>query len=188
MIDLLDFPSEILGPILKKSEYDLIWRDIAVHYANFYENFRKIYPITITKRKDLTYFKENFSFSFIFLKVINFLPNTLEGVTSLELEDQDPFGDEGVKSIVLMLENNTSLTSLNLWGNSIGDEGVMELAKVLQNNTTLTSLNLGYNSIHSNGFQTLADLLRINTTLKILDIEWNSCEIPEGLILWSLKS
>jgi len=41
-----------------------------------------------------------------------------------------------------MLETNTSLKELTLSKNDVGDEGAKSIAEVLQNNTSLTSLDL----------------------------------------------
>jgi len=47
---------------------------------------------------------------------------------------------------------NTSITSLNLWGNNTGDAGVGQLA----GNTSITSLNLSHDEIGAAGAQALA--------------------------------
>ena len=68
-------------------------------------------------------------------------------------------GDEGAQSLSSVLQQNTSITSLNLSGNShlkliidfylvnkIGDEGAQSLSSFLQQNTSITSLDLSSNS------------------------------------------
>ena len=59
-------------------------------------------------------------------------------------------GDEGAKEIAKLLENNKTLTDLDLRGtfllfilvNNIRVQGAKEIAKSLETNRTLTSLNL----------------------------------------------
>jgi hypothetical protein len=65
---------------------------------------------------------------------------------------------------------NTTLTKLNLWGNSIGGAGAASLAGAPGANTTLTELNLERNTIGDAGAASVADALGANTTLAKLDL------------------
>ena len=48
------------------------------------------------------------------------------------------------ENLILRIKNNdTSLTSINLWGNDIGAEGAKAIAEALKSNTSLTSIDLG---------------------------------------------
>ncbi len=69
---------------------------------------------------------------------------------------------------------NTTLTELNLKGNSLGEGGGQTIAAALRENHTLTELNLGYNSLGEGGGQAIAAALRVNTTLTDLNLEHNS--------------
>ena len=73
-------------------------------------------------------------------------------------------------TLFLALKVNTSLTSLNLDGNSIGDEGANSLSEALRVNTSLTSLDLRDNSIGDEGAHSLSEALRVNTSLTSLDL------------------
>ncbi|KAG0025896.1 hypothetical protein BGZ82_009786 [Podila clonocystis] len=77
------------------------------------------------------------------------------------------------------LKTNTTLTNLDLWGNSIGDNGAQSLAEALKNNSTLTTLDLWRNSIGDNGALALAELLERNSSLTTLSLGYNSIG-PKG--------
>jgi Ran GTPase-activating protein (RanGAP) involved in mRNA processing and transport len=75
------------------------------------------------------------------------------------------------KTLLEKIRNNdTTLTSLNLYGNQIGDAGAKDLSNALKHNTTLTSLDLGNNLIGAAGAKDLSDVLKHNTTLLSLDL------------------
>lgn len=54
-------------------------------------------------------------------------------------------GDRGARAIGRMLQSNTMLKQLYLWGNNIGDDGVMVLAAGLRKNSALEELYLNDN-------------------------------------------
>eukprot|EP01033_Poteriospumella_lacustris_P016510 gene16510-11807_t len=98
-------------------------------------------------------------------------------LTTLDLSGH-PFGRHinaaGVTVVASMLRVNTTLTTLNLNGNSIGAVGVTEVASALEANTTLTTLHLSNNFIGATGApEATSLLLRGNTTLKTLDLSGN---------------
>ncbi len=74
----------------------------------------------------------------------------------------------------LILEN-TTLTSLDISGNSIDSRGVISLTEVLKKNNTLQSLNLSENPIGEEGGLALAELLKTNTSIKKLYL--NNCDL-----------
>lgn len=76
--------------------------------------------------------------------------------------------------------NNSSLASLNLWGNQIGDEGTVELASSLRYNSALTELNLGYNNFYLEGTEAIAEALKDNKALMRLDLPNN--HLTDGII------
>lgn len=71
------------------------------------------------------------------------------------------------------LQENRTLTSLNLESNHIKDESIEVLAKALAVNGTLTSLNLKDNESGNVGAIALADALKVNRTLTSLNLERN---------------
>ena len=77
----------------------------------------------------------------------------LDEIASGELRESaiafsDSFlGDEGCTALVLALQNNTTVTSLDLRGCNIRSEGASSLAQFLASNTTLVSLGLEWNGV-----------------------------------------
>src|SRR6185312_12729189 len=63
---------------------------------------------------------------------------------------------KSILEMALDLNSSISLTSLDLYNNSIGDTGATALAKALESNSSLTSLNLRYNQIGVIGAAALA--------------------------------
>ena len=82
-------------------------------------------------------------------------------------------GHKGANSLSEALRVNTSLTSLGLYRNSIADEGANSLSESLRVNTSLTSLDLSRNSIGGEGANSLSEALRVNTSLTALDLSAN---------------
>jgi Ran GTPase-activating protein (RanGAP) involved in mRNA processing and transport len=91
------------------------------------------------------------------------------GVARLEPEDLlswKQLDDDDLRAIAVELRVNTTLTSLDLFTNSIGPAGAASLAEALGVNTALKGLNLGENSIGAAGAASLADALKVNSTLR----------------------
>ncbi|KAG0272313.1 hypothetical protein BGZ96_005384, partial [Linnemannia gamsii] len=78
------------------------------------------------------------------------------------------------EKVVFSVMANSTLTTLNLWDNSIRDNGAQALSEALKTNSTLTTLDLGCILIGSNGGQALSKALNINSTLTTLDFRDNS--------------
>ena len=76
-------------------------------------------------------------------------------------------------SILPALQENRTLTHLNLSGTSIGIPGAKALGNVLQSNCTLTHLSLPGNKIGHIGAEALAKGLQSNDVLVHLNIEGN---------------
>ena len=104
------------------------------------------------------------------------LHGSLGAITTLHL-DQITIGlsaiDQDLEHLAKALKVNTSLTKLNLFGNSIGDEGAMHLTNALKVNTSLTKLNLNANSIGAEGAKHLAEAHKLNTSLTTLGLSSN---------------
>ena len=126
--------------------------------------------------KSLDRVKLRFSHSFFARPSLSTLYLALtvnSSLTSLNLRGNS-IDDEGASSLSEALRVNTSLTSLDLRGNPLGDEGASSLSEALRVNTSLTSLHLRDNSIGDVGASSLSEALRVNTSLTSLDLCWNS--------------
>jgi len=99
-------------------------------------------------------------------------------LTSLDLGYKQ-IEDEEVQVLANALENNTNLTILDLGNNEIGSEGAQAIANTLHNNKTLISIDLSNNQIGDEGVQALASALENNTTLTILNL-WDNLIGPAG--------
>ena len=93
-------------------------------------------------------------------------------LTTLDINGNQ-IGSEGAKAIAEALEKNTTLKILNISDNKIGYKGVQYLAVALEYNTTLTTFDISYNNIGDIGVQYLAKALEYNTTLTTFDISRN---------------
>jgi len=72
------------------------------------------------------------------------------------------------------LQVNTTLTKIDLFGNSIRNEGAALLAHSLKQNYGVSSLDLRWNVISNAGAEELLSCLKINTTLTHLDLGGNN--------------
>ncbi|XP_035212783.1 leucine-rich repeat-containing protein 45-like isoform X2 [Stegodyphus dumicola] len=83
--------------------------------------------------------------------------------------------EEGLISILMGLENNTFLFSLNLKGNNIRHSGVQEIGKLLRHNNYLQNLYLEWNGvgIFPEKFAVLCEGLNMNMSLKTIDLKNN---------------
>ena len=94
-------------------------------------------------------------------------------ITTIDL-DGNSIGAEGCSSLAKALETNTTITTIDLHYNSIGAEGCSSLAKALETNTTITNINLFRNSIGAEGCSSLAKALETNTTITTINLSSNS--------------
>ncbi|KAF9952250.1 hypothetical protein BGZ70_000672 [Mortierella alpina] len=83
-------------------------------------------------------------------------------------------GANGAQALSEALKTNSTLTTLDLYGNSIGDDGVRALSEALKTNLTLTTLDLYGNSIGDDGAQALSEALKTNSTLTTLTLTRNT--------------
>ncbi|CAF1690938.1 unnamed protein product, partial [Adineta ricciae] len=82
-----------------------------------------------------------------------------------------------MKFLCHFLENNKTITTLNLSFNQIQDDGAKYLADVLKQNQKLKTLDLRSNRIGNIGAQQLEIALKQNKTLeKLILTENNICE------------
>ena len=94
-------------------------------------------------------------------------------LTHLELTGNS-IGDAFAASLSQALTANSSLTNLNLVGNSIGAVGAASLSQALTANSSLTILNLSGNSIGDDGAASLSQALTAKSSLTNLDLSYNS--------------
>jgi Ran GTPase-activating protein (RanGAP) involved in mRNA processing and transport len=83
-------------------------------------------------------------------------------------------GNDAVEAILTALNNNGSLTSLEIVSRNIGAEGARRLAEALTINNSLKSLTIGFDKIGDEGVRCLAEALTKNDSLKSLSLWDNS--------------
>ncbi|HHF7348871.1 TPA: hypothetical protein ACPSKE_002060 [Legionella feeleii] len=81
--------------------------------------------------------------------------------------------DKVISDSAEALENNASLTEIDLSENEITSTGASILAKVLKKNNTLKGLNLFSNAIDYQGVLALFEALRVNRTLTTIELSSN---------------
>ncbi|KAM6974904.1 F-actin-uncapping protein LRRC16A isoform 2-T2 [Tautogolabrus adspersus] len=89
-------------------------------------------------------------------------------LTSLSLADAKLKADLSI--ILNALGSNTSLTTLDISGNSMGDMGAKMLAKALQINTKLRTIMWDRNNVSPQGLQDVAAALEKNYTIRFMPI------------------
>ena len=72
------------------------------------------------------------------------------------------------------LHSNTTLTELNMSENSVGERGALAIAEMLEHNATLTVLNMSRNSVGERGGIAMAEMLKHNASLTALSLNSNS--------------
>ncbi len=82
--------------------------------------------------------------------------------------------ESAMMTLIQMLSENTTVTTLHLCGTAIGDKGASALANVLRSNTTLTTLNLSNTRITDKGAILLSQALVNNKSLKHIDLSGNT--------------
>ena len=87
------------------------------------------------------------------------------------------FGNEigalGAGVLAKAMERNSTLTKLSLIRNKMGDSGAAALAKAMELNSTLTELDLAFNEIGESGAAALAKAMERNSTLRVLHLSGN---------------
>uniref|UniRef100_A0A673BCI2 CARMIL C-terminal domain-containing protein n=1 Tax=Sphaeramia orbicularis TaxID=375764 RepID=A0A673BCI2_9TELE len=89
-------------------------------------------------------------------------------LTSLSLADSRLKAD--LSMVLNALGSNTSLTSLDISGNSMGDMGAKMLAKALQINTKLRTVVWDRNGVSPQGLQDVAAALEKNYTIRFMPV------------------
>ena len=93
-------------------------------------------------------------------------------VTAVDLLN-DQITDVGARDLARVLLTNRTVTNLMLARNWIGDDGALAIADMLTENSTLVELNLDDNRMTDLGATVLANALRQNSTLEDLSIRHN---------------
>ncbi|CAF1441745.1 unnamed protein product [Adineta steineri] len=107
-------------------------------------------------------------------------------LTTLDLSGNSAGGDDGAKSVVELLMNNRYLQKINVSSNRISTVGTTCLCEALQGYDTLTELNLVYNNFGFESCKFIADMLSVNSSLKHLNL--NNSKIPKEGILTIIRS
>lgn len=71
------------------------------------------------------------------------------------------------------LDENTTITHINLSFNELGTTSMKYISKKLKKNKTLKELSLSNNNIDNEGAQYIGEFLEINNTLELLDLDYN---------------
>ena len=69
-------------------------------------------------------------------------------------------GDNGVKYLGALLQQNSRLRKLVMKNCNISDNGAAILSSALQNNSSLHELDLSRNKIHDMGIRSICELVR----------------------------
>ena len=91
-----------------------------------------------------------------------------QSLTTVDIRDCSIDSDSAC-CLARALHSNTTLTVLNMSENSAGESGALAMAEMLTHNTTLTWLYMGENSVGERGALAMAEMLKHNTTLTELD-------------------
>ena len=75
------------------------------------------------------------------------------------------------------LDNNQTLTELDMSGNGLGDDEALALADLLDDNHTLVRVNVSRNEIGSQGAYALGMALENNSMIESFDLAWNSIRL-----------
>ena len=95
-----------------------------------------------------------------------------------------PLPHDCIQYLCQLLTNNKSIQQLYIRYHSISDRGVADICEVLEQNSTITSLDLSYNPlITSASAQALSHLLLNNSTLSKLDLSETSLSSESVLLL-----
>jgi|UniRef100_A0A7S4GHW1 predicted nucleic acid-binding Zn-ribbon protein len=127
-------------------------------------------------------------------------------VKHITLQDNPNFGSESLKYVLMCLDNQCALTSINLRNigltnqcvslmikafyqlpqlssvnlahNHLNEEGISLFSAFLKTNSTITNLSLAHNKLKDAGAEELAKSLEFNTSLQQLDL--NTCRIADA--------
>jgi len=103
-------------------------------------------------------------------------------IVSLNLSHNDLEGVTAIENLGSLLDNSSSIVSLNLSENKIGDDGVELLSKYFnEGKSRLSKLYLSSIGATVNGLKTLFNALRLNQHLTYLCLDGNSLKTPSRI-------
>jgi len=116
-------------------------------------------------------------------KYMKYLSAALEQNTSIKSLDLsgNSLGVKGSSLVAEVIARNTTLEELNLFGNFSEIEGCISISKALEKNTSLRKLDLGLNRIRERGCRNLVASLKHNSTLQSLSLKHN--HLGDGVAL-----
>ncbi|KAF9342284.1 hypothetical protein BGX26_007871, partial [Mortierella sp. AD094] len=169
---------EVLEDALKKSRVSILRLDLRQFRTSFssnllstsaqYEVLFRIREISNMKMIHIVVLPKEF------IKLSRFQSKRPSHLCKLSFELVNArIGRKELGILAETLKTNSTLTTLNLGGNSIGPNGAKALSEALKTNSTLTTLNLGGNLIEPNGAKALSEALKTNSTLTTLDLRYN---------------
>ena len=95
-----------------------------------------------------------------------------------------PLTNDCIQYLCILLTNNKTIQKLDISFHSISDRGVTNICQALEDNSTLTSLNLYHNPlITSTSGQALSHLLHNNSSLVVLDLSYTSLSTESILLI-----
>ncbi|XP_051833498.1 leucine-rich repeat-containing protein 74A [Antechinus flavipes] len=104
--------------------------------------------------------------------ITDFLLENTSSLWSIQLAGNN-FKDDAAEMFRNALVSNYRIKELDLSHNSFSEKGGEQLGYMLVLNEGLQTLNLGWNQLHSRGAVAVCYSLRVNVTLKTLDLSWN---------------
>ena len=104
-----------------------------------------------------------------------------KSLTHLNLSGNFLFSDLGAHCIFEGLQHNTTLIHLNLSSTRITDEGALYISNLLDSNHSLQILNISLNPIGNDGFAYIAKSLGPNSALKKLEASASGKEQLEAV-------
>ncbi|XP_074146041.1 leucine-rich repeat-containing protein 74A [Sminthopsis crassicaudata] len=104
--------------------------------------------------------------------ITDFLLENTSSLWSIQLAGNN-FKDDTAEMFRNALVSNYRIKELDLSHNSFSEKGGEQLGYMLVLNEGLQILNLSWNQLHSRGAVAVCYSLRVNVTLKTLDLSWN---------------
>jgi Ran GTPase-activating protein (RanGAP) involved in mRNA processing and transport len=90
-------------------------------------------------------------------------------------------GNEGGKCLAKALENNRSITHIDLYHNCIENDGIKSFASMLTINSTIKSINLCANWSTNEGAKSMISMMENNLTLIFVDFNGKNNSIDKYL-------
>ena len=171
----------IFTRLIKKNFITATELDFSSSYEYGKVDLVNLKTLTKSLEKNTNLTKINFSKNNICEKGFTYLAGVVaknRTITSLDLSlNNNGFissKKSGLDDLGLSLQNNHSLSTLNLSYNSLRKSGTEKIVKGLKYNSSIKDLNLSANIIGDEGAECIKNLLSTNKTLTKLDISGNA--------------